>query len=332
MKKLYCLLFLLLSNCTDAVMNKNAKIYIPGHTGLVGSALMKKLKKDGFNNIIVRTSKELDLRNQAAVEAFFAQEKPEYIFLVAAKVGGIYANKTYPADFIYDNLLISANVIHAAHKHNAKKLLFFGSSCIYPRLCPQPMKEEYLLTGLLEKTNEAYAVAKIAGITLCQSYNKQYGTHFIACMPTNLYGPHDNFDLEKSHVLPALLYKVYRAKNLNSPHVQVWGTGKPYREFLYVEDLADAAIFLMNNYDGNEIINIGTGIDVTIKQLVETIKKVVGYDGKLIFDTSKPDGTPRKLQNVDRLHALGWKAPTSLVAGIEKTLAWCEKNHIFDQA
>lgn len=311
-------------------MHEDARIYVAGHTGLVGSALMECLRLAGFNNIITRTSRELDLCNQAAVDAFFAQERPEYVFLCAAKVGGIGANKDYPADFIYDNVMIGTNVVHAAYKYGVTKLLYLGSSCIYPRMCPQPMKEEYLLTGPLEWTNEPYAVAKIAGIRTCQAYNRQYGTHFISCMPTNLYGPRDNFNLETSHVLPALLMKFYRAKQQGDKHVTVWGTGNALREFLYVEDLADALLFLMQNYDGDDIVNVGTGSEVSILQLVHIIKDAVGFQGELIFDTSKPDGTPRKLLNVDRIHALGWHHQVDLKEGIEKTLAWLE-NHLASQ-
>lgn len=315
---------------TDCVsMKVDSKIYVAGHNGLVGSAIVDRLKKAGFNNIVTRRFAELDLRNQKAVEDFFAKEKPEFVFLAAAKVGGIKANSDFKAEFAYDNLMIEANVIHAAYKNNVKKLLFLGSSCIYPRNCPQPIKEEYLMTGALEKTNDAYAVAKIAGITLCQAYNTQYGTHYISCMPTNLYGPHDNFDLESSHVLPALLAKFITAKNQQAPNVTIWGTGTPFREFLYVDDLADAVLFLMQNYEGNEIVNVGTGVDVSIAQLAHAIKDIVGFKGALIFDPTKPDGTPRKLLNVDKIHGLGWRAKTSLEDGIRKTLAWCNENAIF---
>lgn len=310
-------------------MEKNAKIYVAGHNGLVGSALIRKLKAYGYTSIITRTFAQLDLRNQQDVFNFFAEEKPEYVFLAAAKVGGIKANSDFPAQFIYDNLMIEANIIHAAHLSRVKKLLFLGSSCIYPRECAQPIKEEYLMTGPLEPTNDAYALAKISGIYLCKAYNKQYGTNFISCMPTNLYGPCDNFDLENSHVLPALLSKIYTAKKEGKAEFVVWGTGTPMREFLYVDDLADALIFLMNNYNGNEHINVGTGQDVTILELVQMIKKVVGYEGSIVWDSSKPDGTPRKLLNVDKLNSLGWKAQTSLQAGIEKTLQWCLENNAF---
>lgn len=303
-------------------MNHNAKIYVAGHRGLVGSALVRRLQADGYANIITKSFAQLDLRNQRAVDDFFAQEKPEYVFLAAAKVGGIKANMDYPAEFIHDNLAIQLNVIHSAYKHGVKKLLFLGSSCIYPRNCPQPIKEEYLLTGALEPSNDAYAIAKIAGIKMCQAYNKQYGTKFIACMPTNLYGPHDNFDLQTSHVLPALIAKFVHAKKNNEPVVTIWGSGTPKREFLYVDDLADACLFLMRNYDGNEIINIGTGTDVTISQLARTIQELVGYAGNLEFDASKPDGTPRKVLHVDALAHLGWQAQTPLAQGIKQTLAW----------
>jgi len=303
-------------------MEYNSKIYIAGHRGLVGSAILRRLESEGYKNIIHRARKELDLTRQSAVEAFFEKEKPGYVFLAAAKVGGIYANSTYPAEFIYSNLMVQANVINAAHFYGVEKLLFLGSSCIYPRDCPQPMKEEYLLSGYLEPTNEPYAVAKIAGIKMCQSYNKQYGTNFISVMPTNLYGPNDNFDLMDSHVLPALIRKFHEAKVNDNPYAEVWGTGNPQREFLYVEDLADACLFLMENYDKKEIINIGTGEDVTIKELAGIVKEVVGYDGEMHFDRSKPDGTLRKLLDVSRINSLGWQAKTPLKAGIEKTYEW----------
>jgi GDP-L-fucose synthase len=311
-------------------MNKDAKIYIAGHAGLVGSAIIRRLESEGYSNLITRHFQELDLRNQQAVYRFFEIEKPEYVFLAAAKVGGILANMTYPADFIYDNLMIELNVIDAAYKFGVKKLLFLGSSCIYPRNCPQPIKEEYLLTNTLEKTNEPYAIAKIAGISLCQSYNKQYGTNFISCMPTNLYGPGDNFHLQNSHVMPALIKKIYTAHKENKNEVIIWGTGKPYREFLYVDDLADAVIYLMETYTGQEPINIGTGKDITIANLAYMIADVIGYKGKFIFDTSKPDGTLRKLLAINRLTETGWHASTSLQAGISKTIAWCIEKNIFD--
>ncbi|MDP3970727.1 MAG: GDP-L-fucose synthase [bacterium] len=307
-------------------MDKNDKIYIAGHRGLVGSAIVRKLEAEGFTNIIKRTRKELDLVNQAAVTEFFATEKPDYVFLAAAKVGGINANDIYPGDFIYQNLQIQNNIISNAKEVGVKKLLFLGSSCIYPKLSKQPMKEEYLLTGTLEPTNEPYAIAKIAGIKMCQSYNKQYGTNFISVMPTNLFGFNDNFDLEKSHVLPALLRKIYEAKKNNQSTVTVWGTGKPRREFLFVDDLADAVYFLMQNYDEDEIVNIGTGEDIMISELAELIKKVIGFEGEIVYDASKPDGTPRKLLDVSKLNGLGWKADTSLEDGIRKTFEWFQAN------
>lgn len=303
-------------------MKKDAKIYVAGHGGLVGSALIRNLTNSGYTNIIVRTRKELDLLDTIAVKKFFEIEKPEFIFLAAAKVGGIHANVTYPADFIYQNLQVQNNIIHNAYKNNAKKLLFLGSSCIYPRDCEQPIKEEYLLTGPLEKTNEAYAVAKIAGIKMCQSYNKQYGTKYISVMPTNLYGINDNFDLESSHVLPALLRKFHEAKINNNPEVVMWGTGLPKREFLFVNDLADACVYLINNYADGEIVNIGTGEDIAIKDLALMIKEIVGYKGIIVNDTSKPDGTPRKLLDVNKLHDLGWDYKTSLENGVKKTYKW----------
>jgi len=308
------------------LMNKDSKIYVAGHRGLVGSAIMRKLQQEGYTNIITRTHKELDLTNQAQTQEFFKKEKPEYVFLAAAKVGGIHANNTYPADFAYINIMIESNVIKASYDYGVKKLLFLGSSCIYPKLCPQPIKEEYLLTGLLEKTNEAYAIAKIAGLKMCQYFNRQYGTNYISVMPTNLYGPNDNFDLETSHVLPALIRKFHEAKINNKPYVEVWGTGTPRREFLYVDDLADAVIYLMNNYDENEPLNIGTGKDITIKELAELIKEIVGYEGEIKFDTTKPDGTPRKLLDVSRLHATGWKHKIELREGIQSTYEWFKEN------
>ncbi len=303
-------------------MNKNSKIYVAGHTGLVGSALVKKLKSDGYRNLVLKTHKELDLTNQKAVEEFFRTHKPEYVFLAAAKVGGIQANINYPAQFLYDNLQIQNNVIHSAYKYNVKKLLFLGSSCIYPRNCKQPIKEEYLLTGELEKTNEAYAIAKITGIKMCEFYQKQYGCNFICVMPTNLYGPNDNFDIETSHALPALIRRFYEAKLNNLKEVVVWGTGEPKREFLYVEDLADALIFLMRNYSGLSHINVGTGRDISIKKLADMIKEIVGFDGRIVFDETKPDGTPRKLLDVSRLNKLGWEAKTSLREGIRRVCGW----------
>ena len=308
------------------MMEKSSKIYIAGHRGLVGSALVRNLESKGFTNIIKRTSKELDLRNQQAVQEFFKQERPEYVILAAAKVGGIHANNTYPADFIYDNLMIQNNVIKAAHDFKVKKLLFLGSTCIYPKLAPQPIKEEYLLTGALEETNEAYAVAKIAGLEMCKFFKRQYGDNFISCMPTNLYGPNDNFDLQSSHVLPALIRKFHEAK-VNQPTVEVWGTGTPLREFIYVDDMADACIFLMENYDGEQHVNIGTGEEVSIRQLAETVQEVVGFEGELIFNTNMPDGTPRKLTTVDKLHALGWKHKVSLKDGIQLAYDWYLQNN-----
>ncbi len=297
-------------------MNKHDKIYIAGHRGMVGSAIVRKLKLEGFNNIITRTSKELDLRNQQAVNDFFIAEKPEYVVLAAAKVGGIVANNTYRAEFIYDNLMMEANVIHTAYLNNITKLLFLGSSCIYPKHAPQPLKEEYLLQGYLEPTNQPYAVAKIAGIELCDSYRSQYGCNFISAMPTNLYGPNDNYDLEKSHVLPALLRKFITAKKNAVTTVELWGTGTPKREFLHVDDLADACYFLLENYSEKGLVNIGCGEDVTILELAEIIKKTVGFDGEIVFDTTKPDGTMRKLMDISKIKSFGWQPSISLEDGI----------------
>ena len=308
-------------------MNKDAKIYVAGHRGLVGSAIVRNLQNKGYTNIIYRTHKELDLINQEAVRTFFQEEKPEYVFLAAAKVGGIHANNTYPADFIYDNLMIQNNVIKAAHDFEVKKLLFLGSTCIYPKMAPQPIKEEYLLTGVLEETNEAYAIAKIAGLEMCKFFKRQYGDNFISCMPTNLYGPNDNFDLKNSHVLPALIRKFHEAKVNNSEVVEVWGTGTPLREFLYVDDMADACVFLMENYEGEQHVNIGTGEEVSIRELAATIKKVVGFEGELVFNTDMPDGTPRKLTTVDKLHGLGWKHKVSLNEGIKLAYNWFLENY-----
>ncbi|MDI6711721.1 MAG: GDP-L-fucose synthase [Anaerosomatales bacterium] len=306
-------------------MDRDARIYVAGHRGLVGSAILRRLETGGFSNLIVRTHDELDLTRQADVEAFFEQERPEYVFLAAAKVGGILANATYPADFIRVNLQIQTNVIDAAYRFGAKKLLFLGSSCIYPKFAPQPMKEEHLLTGPLEPTNEPYAVAKIAGIVMVRSYRRQYGFNGISLMPTNLYGPGDNFDLTTSHVLPAMIRKFHEAKVAGAPSVTLWGTGSPRREFLHVDDLADAAVFLMERYDGEDILNVGVGEDVTIAELAEIVRDVVGYEGAIEWDTSKPDGTPRKLLDVSRLHALGWRARIGLREGIEQTYRWyCE--------
>lgn len=308
-------------------MNLDAKIYVAGHRGLVGSAIVRNLEAKGYKNIIFRTHKELDLTNQEAVRTFFEEEKPEYVFLAAAKVGGIHANNTYPADFIYDNLMIQNNVIKAAHDFEVKKLLFLGSTCIYPKMAPQPIKEDYLLTGSLEETNEAYAVAKIAGLEMCKFFKRQYGDNFISCMPTNLYGPNDNFDLKNSHVLPALIRKFHEAKVNSSDVVEVWGTGTPLREFLYVDDMADACVFLMENYDGEQHVNIGTGEEVSIRELAETVKEVVGFEGELVFNTDMPDGTPRKLTTVDKLHGLGWKHKVSLDKGIRLAYNWFLENY-----
>lgn len=302
-------------------MNKNAKIYIAGHRGMVGSAIARRLVSAGYTNLLTRTHTELDLTHQAAVTAFLEYEKPEYVFLAAAKVGGIHANNTYRAEFIYQNLIVEANVVHAAWQAGVQRLLFLGSSCIYPRDCPQPIKEEYLLTGLLEETNEPYAIAKIAGIKLCESYNHQYGTQYVSVMPTNLYGPNDNYDLNNSHVLPALIRKVHEAKIRDDKELVVWGSGKPMREFLYVEDMADACVFLMEQGISEGMFNVGTGEDVTILALAETIMSVVGFNGEIVFDASKPDGTPRKLLNVERMKKLGWQSKTSLRDGITKAYA-----------
>lgn len=304
------------------MMDKNSKIYVAGHRGLVGSALVRVLEKEGYSKIIKKTREELDLLNQAEVDLFFAREKPDYVFLSAAKVGGILANKERPADFIYENLMIETNIINSAYKNNVKKLLFLGSSCIYPKFAEQPIKEEYLLTGALEETNAPYAIAKIAGIALCQAFNKQYGTKYISVMPTNLYGPNDNFDLESSHVLPAMLRKFDDAKRINKKEVVLWGTGMPKREFLHVDDLADACLFLMNNYDESEIVNIGTGEDLSIKELAQMIKEVVGYNGDIVWDSTKPDGTPRKLLDVSKLNSIGWKHKTELADGLKSTYEW----------
>lgn len=309
-------------------MDKNSKIYVAGHKGLVGSAIVKNLRKKGYLNIIGKTHEELDLKNQKAVRSFFQQQKPEYVFLAAAKVGGINANNTYPADFIYENLEIQNNVIKVSFDYKVNKLLFLGSSCIYPKLCPQPIKEEYLLSGYLEQTNEAYALAKISGLKMCQFFKRQYGADFISCMPTNLYGPNDNFDLNSSHVMPALIRKFHEAKVNNKDFVEVWGTGRPLREFLHVDDMADGCVFLMENYDGEEHVNIGTGKEVTIKQLAETIKEIVGFTGKLKFNTDKPDGTPRKLLDVSKLEGLGWKYKVELKDGIKSSYEWFRENYL----
>ena len=303
-------------------MDFNARIYVAGHRGLVGSAILRRLQQAGYARLLTRTHAELDLREQAAVEAFFAAERPEYVFLAAAKVGGIHANDTYPAEFIHDNLAIQTHVIHAAWRHGAKKLLFLGSSCIYPRLAPQPINEDSLLTGPLEPTNEWYAIAKIAGLKQCQAYRRQYRFNAISLMPTNLYGPGDNFDLANSHVLPALIRKFHEARERGDPTVTVWGSGTPRREFLHVDDLADAALFLMRTYDDEAIVNVGVGEDLTIRALAEWVREVVGYPGEIVYDASQPDGAPRKLLDVTRLHALGWRARIPLREGITSAYAW----------
>jgi len=315
-------------------IKKSAKIYIAGHNGMVGSAIWRNLESNGYTNLIGKTSMELDLRNQAQVEAIFEKEKPEFVFLAAAKVGGILANDTYRAEFIYDNLQIQNNVIHQSYVHGVKKLLFLGSSCIYPKNCPQPMKEEYLLNGELEQTNEPYAIAKIAGIKMCENYNRQYGTNFMSVMPTNLYGPNDNYDLESSHVIPAIIRKIHEAKKSNSPFVEVWGSGKPIREFLHVDDLANACIFILENIDAKGIysqdisqINIGSGKEISIKEVVSLISKVVGYKGGIKYDFSKPDGTMRKLLDSSRVHSFGWKSSTDLIDGLSMTYDWFLKNN-----
>ena len=298
------------------MMNRNGKIYVAGHRGMVGSAIVRALEKNGYHNIVTRTHKELDLTRQDAVEAFFEEEKPDYVFLAAAKVGGIVANNDAPADFLYENMILEMNVIHSAFKNNVKKLMFLGSSCIYPRMCPQPIKEEYLLTGALEQTNEAYALSKISGLKYCEYLNRQYHTDYISVMPTNLYGPNDNYHPTHSHVLPALIRRFHEAKVDNLPYVTCWGTGKPLREFLYVDDLADACVFLMNNYSGNETVNLGTGKELTIMELTELVAKVIGYTGEIRWDSSKPDGTPRKLLDVSKLESLGWHYKIELEEGI----------------
>lgn len=302
-------------------MNLDSKIYIAGHRGMVGSAIVRRLASAGYSNLLTRTHAELDLTNQAAVALFLDHEKPDYIFLAAAKVGGIHANNSYRAEFIYQNLMMEANIIHSAWQAGVQRLLFLGSSCIYPRDCPQPIEEEYLLTGPLEQTNEPYAIAKIAGIKLCENYNRQYGTQYVSAMPTNLYGPNDNYDLNSSHVLPALIRKAHEAKVRVDKELVVWGSGKPMREFLYVDDMADACVFLMENGISDGVFNVGTGEDVTIRELAETVMSVVGFNGEIVFDASKPDGTPRKLLNVDRMRQLGWEAQTSLRDGIAKAFA-----------
>lgn len=309
-------------------MEKQAKIYVAGHRGLVGSAIVRNLKAKGYSNIISKTHKELDLLSQSEVKHFFETEKPEYVVLAAAKVGGINANNTYPADFIYDNLQIQCNVIKSAHEIGVEKLLFLGSTCIYPQLAPQPIPEDALLSGFLEPTNEAYAVAKIAGLEMCKFFKKQYHDNYISCMPTNLYGPYDNFDLKNSHVLPALIRKFHEAKINNSKTVEIWGTGSPLREFLHVDDMADACVYLLENYDGEQHVNIGTGKEISIKLLAETIKKVVGFNGELVWNTDMPDGTPRKLTDVTKLHELGWQHKIELEDGLRSTYEWYKENYV----
>lgn len=315
------------------IIKKSTKIFVAGHRGLVGSAVTRALRKKGFENLILRAHDELDLCDKSSVDEFFGDQKPQYVYLAAARVGGIKANDTYPADFVRDNLLIQTNVIDAAFRFGVKKLLFLGSSCIYPKLCPQPMKEEYLLSGKLEPTNDAYAIAKIAGIIMCKSYNRQHGTNFIAAMPTNLYGPGDNFDLQTSHVLPAMIRKFHEAKLAARSHVELWGTGRPRREFLYVDDLADALLFMMDRFDADPkrpddlFLNVGVGEDLSIRELAELVKKVVGYDGEIRWNTQMPDGTPQKLLDVSRINALGWRAKTALEEGIQKTYQWYLENN-----
>ncbi len=306
-------------------MEQNSKIYVAGHNGMVGSAIVRKLREEGYENLVLRGSKELDLRDQQAVHAFFAEEKPEFVFLAAAKVGGIVANNTYRAEFLYDNLAMELNVIHAAYKNDVKKLLFLGSSCIYPKMAPQPMKEDDLLTGLLEQTNEPYAIAKIAGIKLCEAYRDQYGCNFIAAMPTNLFGKGDNYHLQNSHVIPALIRKFHEAKTQGKNEVEIWGTGTPLREFMFVDDLADGCLFLMKHYNDRLFMNIGTGEEVTIKDLAGLVKEVVGFEGNIVFDTGKPDGTPRKLMDTSRLHSLGWKHQTHLKEGLKKAYEYFQE-------
>lgn len=301
-------------------MEKLAKIYVAGHRGMVGSAIVRKLLREGYKNLILRTSPELDLRDQSAVASFFASEKPVYVFLAAAKVGGILANNTFRAEFLYDNLMIESNVIHQSYVHGVKKLLFLGSSCIYPKMAPQPLKEESLLSGYLEETNEPYAIAKIAGIKLCENYRRQFGSDFISAMPTNLYGPNDNYDLNNSHVIPALIRKFINALQLGEPTVEVWGSGKPLREFMHVDDLAEASLFLMRNYSGLEFVNVGTGVDQSIAELACLIKALTGYPGEIVFNSSKPDGTPRKLMDVSKLSSLGWKSSISLEHGLREVI------------
>ena len=312
-------------------MEQHSKIYVAGHNGMVGSALVRKLKSEGYFNLVLRSSGELDLRDQASVADFFETEKPEYVFLAAAKVGGIVANNTYRADFIFDNLMMECNVIKQSHLHAVKKLMFLGSSCIYPKLAPQPLKEDYLLTGTLESTNEPYAIAKIAGLKMCEAFRSQYGCDFISVMPTNLYGPNDNYSLQNSHVLPALIRKFWQAKTDHAPNVIIWGTGSPLREFLHVDDLASACFYLMQNYSDSQFINIGTGTDISIKDLALLVKNITGYDGEIIYDTSKPDGTPRKLMDVSKLHNLGWKHQIDLEAGIKSVWEEVKAGNFFER-
>ena len=321
MKKLLLCLFVTMSLFSEEI-SKNAKIFVAGHNGLVGRAICRKLSTLGYFNIITKSSKELDLRDQKTVLEFFEREKPEYVFLSAAKVGGIIGNQQNPASFIYDNLMIQTNIIHSSYLAGVKKLLFLGSSCIYPRMCSQPIKEEYLLTGPLEITNYAYAIAKIAGLKMCKAYNTQYNTKFISCMPTNLYGPFDNYNLTSSHVIPALISKIYTAKLEGKESVEIWGTGRPKREFLHVDDLADACIFLMDNYEESEVVNVGTGQDVSIKEVAYLIKEIIGYKGEFYFNTSKPDGTPRKLLDVSKINDLGWSSKIELKEGLKDAIQW----------
>ncbi|MBP5624543.1 MAG: GDP-L-fucose synthase [Lachnospiraceae bacterium] len=308
-------------------IKKTDKIFVAGHRGLVGSAIVRNLEAKGYTNIVKRTHKELDLKDQAGVNRFFDEENPDVVVLAAAKVGGINANNTTPAEFAYENMQIQCNVIHAAHTHNVKKLLFLGSTCIYPRMAPQPIPEDALLTGPLETTNEAYAIAKISGLEMCKFYKRQYGDDYISCMPTNLYGPHDNYDLSGSHVMPAMIRKFHEAKVNNAPHVELWGTGTPLREFLYVDDMADACVFLLENYSGEQHVNIGTGVEVTIKELAETVKRIVGYEGETVWNKDMPDGTPRKLTDVTKLHNLGWKHKVDLEEGVKLSYDWFRENY-----
>ncbi len=309
-------------------MNKESKIYVAGHNGMVGSAIVRGLQKNGYENILFKSHKELDLTDQTATEHFLRNEKPDYVFLAAAKVGGIHANNSYPADFIMENMLIACNIIKSSFNNDVKKLLFLGSSCIYPKLCPQPIKEEYLLTGELEPTNEAYALAKISGIKMCQSYNKQYGTRFISAMPASLYGVNDRFDINNSHVIPSMIIKFHEAKINNKPYVELWGTGSPLREFLYVDDMADACLYLMQNYEGNEFVNIGSGQEISIRDLAETIKRVTEYNGELVFDTTKPDGTPRRVLDNTKIHKTGWRPQIDIEEGLRREYEYYLKNVI----